>query len=381
MKSAGASGSSAGSAAGLYASVKARRAAYRLSTPGLVDQAAALGLGWRAFRSELRDGMETRRARHRARAVRRPPHDHTDLLRLEAEHTDEGPHLMQTAEIRRRFLAHFENAGHTVVPSAPLLFDDPNLLFVIAGMVPFKPYFLGQEPPPLPRHQRAEVRAHPRHRGGRQDHPARHVLPDERQLLVRRLLQGRRDRARLEPDHRARSTTAGSASTPTRSGSRSTSDDEARSLWKEIAGLPEERIQRRGLHDNYWHMGVAGPRRPGQRDLRRPRPGVRPRRRPGRRRGPVPRDLEPRLHAVRDHRRPRQGRVRRPRRRCRRRTSTPAWASSGSPTCCRAWTTCTRSTRSTRSSSGPRSSPAAPTARTTPTTYASASSPTTSAAA
>ncbi|MDX6232244.1 MAG: hypothetical protein QOH68_1228, partial [Nocardioidaceae bacterium] len=50
----------AGSAAGLYASVKARRAAYRLSTPGLVDQAAALGLGWRAFSSELRDGMETR---------------------------------------------------------------------------------------------------------------------------------------------------------------------------------------------------------------------------------------------------------------------------------------------------------------------------------
>ena len=51
---------------------------------------------------------------------------------------------METAEIRRRFLAHFENAGHTVVPSAPLLFDDPNLLFVNAGMVPFKPYFLSR---------------------------------------------------------------------------------------------------------------------------------------------------------------------------------------------------------------------------------------------
>src|SRR6185312_3616424 len=58
---------------------------------------------------------------------------------------------METAEIRRRFLAHFENAGHTVVPSAPLLFDDPNLLFVNAGMVPFKPYFLGQETAPYPR--------------------------------------------------------------------------------------------------------------------------------------------------------------------------------------------------------------------------------------
>ncbi|MET0930167.1 MAG: DUF6167 family protein [Aeromicrobium sp.] len=50
----------AGSATGVYTAVKARRAAYRLSTPGIVDQAAALGLGWRAFSSELRDGMQAR---------------------------------------------------------------------------------------------------------------------------------------------------------------------------------------------------------------------------------------------------------------------------------------------------------------------------------
>ena len=55
---------------------------------------------------------------------------------------------MDTAEIRRRFVAHFEGSkwgGHQAVPSASLLLDDPNLLFVNAGMVPFKPYFLGQE--------------------------------------------------------------------------------------------------------------------------------------------------------------------------------------------------------------------------------------------
>ena len=58
---------------------------------------------------------------------------------------------MQTHEIRQRFLDHFERSGHTVVPSASLLIDDPNLLFVNAGMVPFKPYFLGQATPPYRR--------------------------------------------------------------------------------------------------------------------------------------------------------------------------------------------------------------------------------------
>ena len=58
---------------------------------------------------------------------------------------------METAEIRRRWLSFFEGRGHTVVPSAPLPYEDPNLLFVNAGMVPFKPYFLGQETAPYPR--------------------------------------------------------------------------------------------------------------------------------------------------------------------------------------------------------------------------------------
>src|SRR5918995_1145941 len=62
---------------------------------------------------------------------------------------------MDTAEIRRRFVAHFEHnetvGAHRAVASASMLLDDPNLLFVNAGMVPFKPYFLGQETPPYPR--------------------------------------------------------------------------------------------------------------------------------------------------------------------------------------------------------------------------------------
>jgi hypothetical protein len=50
----------AGAAAGVYGAVKARRAAYRLSGPGIIDQAAALGVGWRAFSADLRDGMQKR---------------------------------------------------------------------------------------------------------------------------------------------------------------------------------------------------------------------------------------------------------------------------------------------------------------------------------
>ncbi len=58
---------------------------------------------------------------------------------------------MDSAQIRTRFLTFFAERGHEIVPSASLLLDDPTLLFVNAGMVPFKPYFLGEAPAPYPR--------------------------------------------------------------------------------------------------------------------------------------------------------------------------------------------------------------------------------------
>ncbi|AXT85331.1 alanine--tRNA ligase [Aeromicrobium sp. A1-2] len=167
---------------------------------------------------------------------------------------------MLTAEIRRRFLAHFENAGHTVVPSAPLLFDDPNLLFVNAGMVPFKPYFLGQETPPWDRATSVQkcVRTQDIEEVGK---TTRHgtffqmngnfsfgdYFKEGAITHAWKLITGSVADGGLGFDPETIWVTV------------LHSDDEARQLWKQIAGLPDERIQSRGLLDNYWHMGVAGP--------------------------------------------------------------------------------------------------------------------------
>ena len=212
-------------------------------------------------------------------------------------------------------------------------------------MVPFKPYFLGQQTPPFrARDQRAEVRAHPRHRRGRQDHPARVVLPDVRQLLLRRLLQGAGDPARLGADDHA-GRRGGYGFDPERLWvTVYLDDDEAADIWHDEVGVPRERIQRLGMTDNYWSMGVPGPVRPVLGDQLRPRPRVRRGGRPRGRRRALPRALEPRLHAVRARRRARQGRLPDPRRAAGQEHRHRAWASSGWRRSCRASTTSTRST-------------------------------------
>ncbi|SKB09968.1 alanine--tRNA ligase [Aeromicrobium choanae] len=167
---------------------------------------------------------------------------------------------METAEIRRRFLSHFENAGHTVVPSAPLLFDDPNLLFVNAGMVPFKPYFLGQETPPFDRATSVQkcVRTLDIEEVGK---TTRHgtffqmngnfsfgdYFKEGAITLAWELITKSVDDGGLGFDPEKIWVTV------------LHTDTEARELWKKVAGLPDERIQNRGLLDNYWHMGVEGP--------------------------------------------------------------------------------------------------------------------------
>jgi len=167
---------------------------------------------------------------------------------------------MQTAEIRRRFLEHFATRGHTVVPSASLVSPDPSLLFTVAGMVPFIPYLTGREPAPYPRATSVqkcvrtldieEVGKTTRHGTFFQmngnfsfgDYFKEGAIQHAWELIT-----GSVDDGGLGFDPGTIWVTV------------YLDDDEAVEAWKRIAGLPDERIQRRGLKDNYWHTGQPGP--------------------------------------------------------------------------------------------------------------------------
>jgi alanyl-tRNA synthetase len=168
--------------------------------------------------------------------------------------------VMESAEIVRRFLSYFQQRGHTVVPSASLVADDPTLLLVNAGMQPFKPYFLGQQTPPFRRATSCqkcvrtpdieEVGKTTRHGTFFQmlgnfsfgDYFKDQAIPFAWDLITRPESDGgfgfAESRLWVTVLHE---------------------DDEAAKIWHDVVGVPESRIQRRGLADNYWHMGVAGP--------------------------------------------------------------------------------------------------------------------------
>ncbi|WP_067488654.1 alanine--tRNA ligase [Actinomadura hibisca] len=167
---------------------------------------------------------------------------------------------MESAEVARRFLKYFEQRGHTVMPSASLIAEDPTLLLVPAGMVPFKPYFLGQRTPPAPRMTSAqkcvrtpdieEVGKTTRHATFFQmlgnfslgDYFKEQAIPFAWELLTAPVADG----GFGFPEEKLWVTVYHD-------------DDEAHDIWHTKVGVPEGRIQRRGLADNYWHMGVPGP--------------------------------------------------------------------------------------------------------------------------
>ncbi|HEX3779270.1 MAG TPA: alanine--tRNA ligase [Pseudonocardiaceae bacterium] len=165
---------------------------------------------------------------------------------------------MQTHEIIKRFREHFQRTGHTVVPSASLILDDPNLLFVNAGMVPFKPYFLGEAPPPYPRATSIQkcVRTGDIEEVGKTD---RHVTFFQ---MAGNFSFGDyfKDGAITHAWDLVTDADKGFGLDPERLWvTVYDDDDEAIELWQKIAGLPQERIQRRGGEDNYWDMGIPGP--------------------------------------------------------------------------------------------------------------------------
>jgi alanyl-tRNA synthetase len=167
---------------------------------------------------------------------------------------------MESAEIARRFLAYFKQHGHVIVPSAPLVADDPTVLFVIAGMQPFKPYLLGQRTPPYRRVADVqkvvrtldieEVGKTTRHATFFQmlgnwsfgDYFKQGAINFAWELLTKSEADG----GFGFPENRLWATVLHG-------------DDEAYAIWRDEIGLPESRIQPRGLADNYWHMGVPGP--------------------------------------------------------------------------------------------------------------------------
>ena len=172
---------------------------------------------------------------------------------------------MESAEIRSRWLRFFESENrqgltHTVVPSASLIADDPNLLLVNAGMVPFKPFFLGEVTPPYKRATSVqkcvrtldidEVGKTTRHASFFQmcgnfsfgDYFKEGAISLAWELLTRPIADG----GYGFPEDRLWVTVY-------------LDDDEAADIWHKKIGIPRERIQRRDMADNFWSMGVPGP--------------------------------------------------------------------------------------------------------------------------
>ncbi|HSV65058.1 MAG TPA: alanine--tRNA ligase [Mycobacteriales bacterium] len=167
---------------------------------------------------------------------------------------------MKTEDIRQRFLRHFQRLDHLVVPSAPLPADDPTLLFVNAGMVPFKPYFLGQQTPPAPRATSVQkvLRTIDIDEVGR---TSRHCSFFQMNGNFSFGDYFKAEAMRYAWDLVTRSQADGGYGLPesTLWVTIYTDDDESARLWQREVGLPPERIQRRGMADNFWSMGVPGP--------------------------------------------------------------------------------------------------------------------------
>jgi len=170
---------------------------------------------------------------------------------------------MKTAEIKNRWLDFFESKDHVVVPSASLISEDPSLLFTVAGMVPFIPYMTGLMPAPYARATSVqkcvrtldieEVGKTTRHGTFFQmngnfsfgDYFKRDAISFAWEFLTTSKDKGGLG---LEKDKLWATVFQ--------------DDEESIALWLELSEIPLERIQKRGMADNYWSTGQPGPAGP-----------------------------------------------------------------------------------------------------------------------
>ena len=162
-------------------------------------------------------------------------------------------------ELRTSFLKFFAERDHTAVPSASLIPHDPTVLFTVAGMVPFKPYFVGDEVAPYSRAATIQKCA----RAGGKHNDLDDVGRTKRHLVFFEMM-GNFSFGDYFKTNAIPWSWEFVTETLGFDGDRiwvtvHTSDDEAEAMWHEEVGVPMDRIQRLGDKDNFWQMGDTGP--------------------------------------------------------------------------------------------------------------------------
>ncbi|MBD2103605.1 alanine--tRNA ligase [Leptolyngbya sp. FACHB-261] len=176
-----------------------------------------------------------------------------------------GPLSLSGSQIRQKFLDFYARRGHAVLPSASLVPEDPTVLLTIAGMLPFKPIFLGQQEPAVPRATTSQkcVRTNDIENVGRTarhhtffemlgnfsfgDYFKRQAIPWAWQLLT-----DPEEGFGLPPERLVVSVFKSDLPGVD-------SDTEAAEIWRDVVGIPEHRIQHIGASDNFWKSGDTGP--------------------------------------------------------------------------------------------------------------------------
>ncbi len=168
-------------------------------------------------------------------------------------------HSMTANQLRRAWTDFFVARGHTAVASAPLIPHDPTVLFTVAGMVPFKPYFTGDEIPPYSRAVTSQKCA----RAGGKHNDLDDVGRTARHLVFFEMLGnfsfGDYFKADAIPFAWDFTTNVLGFDPEKLWITVHDSDDEAEEMWLDIAKVPKARIQRMGDKDNFWQMGDTGP--------------------------------------------------------------------------------------------------------------------------